>query len=253
MALKHSEENENTEKNSNEELLKIIKKQAEDTQKLQEQLKEIQASRATLSSADVLAQALQSMASKQEKKELDYEAGIPEEDIPEDDFLEEGVRFCAPFVGYVISDDKRKGQRVVLPYGKKVIEFDYAATKVTQTGKHQNTHPISAYISRSKKEVEWLRKHSLYGTMFFETSTAAANADAVKATKLASIMTYLKDYEFHDLMARAKENGVPMNDDINVLKTNLAFKILENELKAQEEQVRRTLEDNYKAQTLALK
>lgn len=253
MALKHSEEQEEQTLNSNEELLKIVKKQAEETKKLQEQLKEIQEGRAALSSADVLAQALQSLASKQEKKDLDYEAGIPEEDIPVDDFLEEGVRFCAPFVGYVISDDKRKGQRVVLPYGKKVIEFDYAATRITQTGKHQNTHPISAYTSRSKKEVEWLRKHSLYRITFYETTTAAANADAVKATKLANIMTYLKDYEFPDLMSRAKENDVPMTEDINILRTNLAFKILENELKAEEAQLKKTLEENYRAQVLASK
>lgn len=251
MSFTEQEENGKKDAQSNEELLKIIKTQSDQFNALQEQVKSLQEKQTSLGSAEVLAQALASFASKQKEKDLDYEAGIPEEEIPEGDFIKEGVRFCAPFVGYVISDDKRKGQRVILPYGKKIIEFDYTATRVTQSGKHQNSHPISAYISRSHKEVEWLRKHSLYGIMFYETTTEAANADAIKATRLATIMNHIKDYEMPDLMARAQENGVAINEDTSRMRMNLAFKILEKELEAEQLQVSKTLEENFRASVLA--
>lgn len=169
-------------------------------------------------------------AVKAPTKELDYEEGVYEEQIPVDDFDAEGVRFCAPFVGYCIVDDVRKGQRVKLPFGKKSVFFDYAATRKVQQGKYEATAPFSVYRSHSKKEIEWLRNHTYYNVMFYESSNAAVQADLLKIQKLGKFMSILKNLEFHDIIKRCNEYGVPISEDAPTMRMQLAQKIVEREM-----------------------
>lgn len=176
------------------------------------------------------------------KKELDYEEGIYEEDIPTDDYDEEGVRFCAPFVGYVIVDDVRKGKRVKLPWGKKSAFFEYAATRKIQQGKYEATAPFSVYRSHSKKEIKWLREHTNYNLMFYESSTDAVNVDLLKIQKLGRIMTLLKNYELHDILKRCREYEVPISEDAARMRMQLAYKMADRELESEGIKAKQTLE-----------
>lgn len=234
---------------SNEELMAFIKKQSEVINSLKSDIETLKKTDSSMH-IGALAEAISSINKKQ--AEINYEDGVAEEQIPEDDFLKEGVRFCAPFVGYVIVDDKRKGLIVKLPYNKKSIVFDYGATRKTQTGKYNNTHSYSVYVSKSKKEIEWLRNHSLYNITFYETSTEAVQNDAIRSMRLANIMSYIKEYELPDLMSVAKDYGVAISEDSAVLRSKLAFAIFEKEVAAENEQTRKILEENHVKEVLSL-
>lgn len=179
-------------------------------------------------------------------RDLDFQAGIKEEDIPEGDYLDKPIRFCAPFAGYVIVDDTRKGHRVLLPYNKKSIFFEYVATRRVQQGKYESTAPYSIYECKSQKEAEWLRSHSLYNTLFYETSTQAVSMDVVKMQKLARIMTILQRYEFHDLIKRCKEYNVAVGEDPAAMRANLAYAMVDSELKSEQLAAERLLGDTAK-------
>lgn len=235
---------------SNEELMAFIKKQNEIIESLKNDVNSLKKSDSP-NQIEALANAISSINKKQ--VEINYEEGVAEEQIPEDDFVKEGVRFCAPFVGYVIVDDKRKGLIVKLPYNKKSIIFEYGSTRKTQTGKYENTHSYSVYTSKSKKEIEWLRNHSLYNITFYETSTEAANAKAAESLRLASIMSHIKEYELHDLMSVAKDYNIKITEDAAIMRQNLAFAILEKEIEKEREQAVKILEETNKGVALMSK
>lgn len=165
----------------------------------------------------------------QKNKEIDYETGILEEQIPADDYDEKGVRFTCPAVGYVLVDDVRKGMRIVLPYNKKHILFKHAGTRKIESGKHKVLFPFSVYRSHSKKEIEYIRNHTMYGTLIYESSGAAATVDAKKMARAAVIINQLKQYEHPDLIKLCRDYQVPVNDDPGVMRMQITLSMVEKE------------------------
>lgn len=216
-------------KGNTEELINVVKK-------LQDQVKQMQTEKLATTggfTADDIAKLIN--AAKQDTtKQLDYDAGIEDKDIPLDDFDEKGVVFCAPFAGYCIVDDQRQGHRILLPYNKKFIFFEHQGTRKFQQGKYQATASFATYTSRSKKEQKWIRQHSLFNTMFYENSNKAMSFDIRRAQKLSRIMNTLKDFELHSLIQRAKEYSVPISNDVNALRANLAFEMVDRELASEQ-------------------
>jgi hypothetical protein len=184
-------------------------------------------------------------------RDLNYEAGIKEEDIPVDDFIEPGVRFCAPFVGYVIVDDRRKGHRVLLPYNKPSIFFEYGATRRIQQGKYEAVAPYSVYTSKSKKEIQWLRDHSHYNIFFYESSTAAVGADVIRMQKTARVMTVLQHYTLHDLIKRCREYNVAPSEDPASMRSQLVQVMVDVEIKSEQSATERILSETHKHMILA--
>lgn len=167
-------------------------------------------------------------------RDMDYQLGIKEEDIPIDDFDKDGVRFCAPFVGYVVVDDIRQGHRVLLPYNKRSIFFEYSATRRMQQGKYQAIAPYSVYVSHSKKEIEWLKNHSHYGIFFYESATKAVGADIQRMQKLSRIMTVLQQYDHIDLIKRCREYNVEIGEDAPAMRANLAYEMVKREVDSEQ-------------------
>lgn len=224
---------------------------------LQKQLKAVKSEQAQTQSGIDPEQLVKLFAeyNAQSKKatEKDYSQGIAEEDIPQEDYDENGVTFCAPFTGYVITDDRRKGYRVILPYNKESIFFKYQGTRKFAQGKHNELMSFSTYTSHSKKEQEWLRKHTFFLTMFYESSTDAMTFDVSKAQKIARVMTMLSKMELNQIIARCKEYEVAINhQDISVMRTTLALKMAERELESERTTVQRRLMDLEKEKALLL-
>lgn len=181
-------------------------------------------------------------AESRKATEKDYRNGIQEEDIPLEDIDEKGITFCAPFLGYAITDDRRKGFRVLLPYNKEVIFFGYQGeTRRFSTGKEEVLSVFSTYTSKSKKEQEWLRNHTFFNTMFYESTEGAKNFDIIKAQKLSRIMTAVSHFELPALIARCKEYGIPINKDKDIMRPMLAMKMAEIELQSEQNSTQRRL------------
>jgi len=194
-------------------------------------------------SADDVAKIVGAM---RDQNDIDYESGITSEQVPVDDYDEKGVRFCAPFLGYVIIDDTRNGYRVRLPFGKKKVFFEYQATRKYQQGKFQAIAPFSAYTSHSKKEIEWMRAHSGYGIFFYESANDATNSDLRKIQELSKIMTVLTNYELHDLNKRAKEYGIDFSDNPQEMRVKIAYKMLEKKMGEEDDKTKSVLNESFK-------
>lgn len=178
--------------------------------------------------------------------DVDFDGGIKVEDIPQDDYLDKPVRFCAPYVGHVITGDLRKGYNIKLPYNRPYIFFEYQGYKKIQQGKYEALAVYSTYESHSKKEVAWLRDHSRYGINFYETSTEALSADVLKMQRLSRVMTVLQNYDLIDLIKRCKEYGIQPTEDPRVMRTYLAYEMVKRESESEKSISQKTLEDTLK-------
>jgi hypothetical protein len=198
---------------------------------LQKELKEYKQNSAPPGSNVDLVKALAEFSAAQRNAEnVDFQAGISVEQIPEDDYDEKGITFCAPFTGYAIADDRRKGHRVVLPYNKPYIVFEYQGGKPIQDGKHTKLMNLCTYTSNSKKEIAWLREYSFFNSLIYESTRGVQNFDVLKAQKMAKIMTMLINFEMPQLIARCKENSIPIDQDISVMRSHLAMAMAQAEL-----------------------
>lgn len=224
-----------------EELFRVIGELQKQVQSLQVNIPQPQVGAAGMS-PEQFAQILKAV----KEKETDFDEGLAEEEIPIDDFVEEGVVFYSPCVGRFIVDDKRKGRRVKIPYNKKYIFFEYEATRRMQQGKYEAIAPFSKYKSHSNKEIEWLRNHTDYRITFYESSKEAANADILMMKKLTRIMTTLTNYDLPDIIKRCKEYNVMPSDDPQIMRHHLAIAMAKKELESEGIATQSILEENKK-------
>lgn len=202
--------------------------------------------------AAIVAATIEATKKSVDSIDMNYEKGIDESLIPPDDYMDAkgAVKFFAPCGGYAICDDLRKGQRVLLPWGKKVIFFENPAVTKIQRGKYEELLVISEYTSRSKKEVEWLREHRLFRTKFFESTGSVQSADLVKMSKMSRIMSNVQAYELPDLLKAAQQNGVEVSQDYEAVRFALAEKVYNDEAAADHAMRARNFLDNSKDQLL---
>jgi hypothetical protein len=153
----------------------------------------------------------------------------PNDMLPKDEW----VTFVTHKVGYVSVDDTRQGVPVRVPFGK--IQFEYESTKQVKNGKEVDLYNISRYTCKSKKELNWLKSHSKYGSLFFDNIKGARSIDGVKAIKLASVMRGLQSMGQHDVVNQARAYGLNIGDDVNLLRGQIAQMIVDKQIRAENE------------------
>lgn len=212
--------------------------------KLQRELKEVKLANTMVapgSNVDLVKALAEFAAAQKNAENVDFQAGISVEQIPEEDYDDKGVTFCAPFTGYAISDDRRMGHRVVLPYNKPFIVFEYQGGKPIQDGKHTKLMNLSTYTSHSKKEIEWLWKYSFFNTLIYESTKGVQNFDVLKAQKMAKIMTMLINFEMPQLIRGCKDYNLPIDEDVSVMRSHLAMAMASAELTRDQDSTQRRL------------
>ena len=253
MTRGESWENQNEKKENvlSEDVLKILKSYEDKVKNLENKIATMSSGGSSTSESDILR--LAEAITNKTKKELDYEEGIDVSQIPHDDYLEaeKWVRFCVPKAGYVIVDDVRSGRIVKLPYGKKSIFFQYLLTNRKQNGKNVSTIPVATYTCKSKAEADWIRGHSLFGTLIFEDLGSIGNTDAEKALRLGAIIESVGMLDHATIISQAtKDYGLPFDADPERLKRSLAYAILQKEYKDQEQVSERIAQETYKSKVL---
>lgn len=232
--MKTGDEKEENQSPSDIEVLKNLVLQLQQENKdINKKFQEVILANASGSPASMVKVLAEYTAALDKEKNIDFRAGIRAEDIPKDDYDENGVTFCAPFTGYAIADDRRQGHHVLLPYNKEYIFFEFQGKSERQVGKHIQLMNFSTYRSQSKKEIQWLREHTFFNTMFYESTRGVANFDVQRAMKLSRIMTTVTNFEMPQVMARAKEYGIAVDQDLYVMKTMLAMKMADRELESE--------------------
>jgi len=236
MALTEGTENnrnENPDKLSQlEELVRTLQKQVLDNQKNNGNQPQAQQGNVGGLSTEQF-QVFMDAVTNVKKKDLDFEEGVDESQIPIEDFVEDGVQFFVPATGYVMSCDRRKGKIVKLPWGKKTIFFEHEGTRKRGQGKFQELSTISKYTSNSAKEIEWIRNHSMYGVLIYENTNNAMNADMLKIQKLSRVISTLRSVEHIDLLKMCKSYNVPQSNDANVMRYQIAHEMVNRELEAE--------------------
>lgn len=201
-------------------------------QAMQQEIKELKSKKVETGSGDLseeLIKALKAMGGNAPQgAQPDGYSYMDESQIDPDDFLkeEDAVRFYAHVSTYVIVDDKRQGMSVRTPYGN-TIKFEYEASRSIGQGKNEEREHFCVYKCQSKKELEWLRAHTLYRTIFHESAEAALDSSTGRAQKVASIMTNLMAQDKHTLINTCLRNGIEMMESVDMMRTAIANKMVD--------------------------
>lgn len=176
---------------------------------------------------------------------------VSEENIDPDDLLppEERQTFFAYSSFYIIVDDLRQGHPVQTPFGNEIV-FKYAATKKRQSGKEYQLSLYSTYTCMSRKELKWLKEHTMYGIKFFERNEAGASDDAIKAAKLAKFMLGLKYQGQHALQSLAQQHDIKMMEDLDQMRIVLANHFADRELEQEQSASQTILKESRQAKEL---
>lgn len=211
---------------SNDQLIELVKQ-------MQQKIADME--KAQTMTPDAIASMLAKFqAEKKNHEGIDYQKGVTAEQVPIDDYLEKPVTFSAPSVGMCIVDDVRKGIRVILPYGKQAIMFLHTATRHVKRDKYTELVTMCSYTSRSKAEVEWLRNHSLYNVVFYETTKGVIGAEIQNATRVARLLSGLNQMDMPSVVKRTKEYNLPITDDVNTMRAALAVKMAQVETESEQ-------------------
>ncbi len=199
------------------------------------QLKDIVSNTKSSASSSDMKELVKELRNDSSDKAFGEGSYINESEIDLEDHIEKGVTFFTHNVGYVIVDDIRSGHPVSTPFNTKII-FKYQSTKKEGSGKEVMLRNLSVYTSYSQKEVDWLKEHRFYGSIFFNSHTQTLSLDAKKAHKLARIMGALNTLGQGRIVTMAKGIGIEPIQDISMLRMMIADKQATDELEKEEDQ-----------------
>jgi len=183
---------------------------------------------------------IDSIAQAMAKKEMYAKGGRTYSDIKDldpDDYDEVGATFTSYGGGYLIVDDVRNGHAVRTPYGRP-LRFTFQGGRITEVGRVQEYSSFCAINIHSKKEIAWLRGHSRYGIEFYEDTKLAMSADAVKIGIASRVSKAMSGLDQHQLLARAKQYGIPLGGDLSDVRVQLILAIADEEMGKQEQEIK---------------
>lgn len=160
-------------------------------------------------------------------------AALTRDEIDMDDILEEPATFFAYSVRYSVWDDRRSGQYVATPYQKPIffhphLRYLKQGTENTRFGKQFIS--ISQAVVHSKREAEFLRDHTLFGIKFHEKIGDAIDIEPDVSEAVTRIAQRTDNMSQLDVINQCKNLGLPMMEDVKVMKRMLVRKLAEKEV-----------------------
>lgn len=142
--------------------------------------------------------------------------------IDQNDILDPPVSLYSPFANYIIIDDMKDGQRVVLPYGmeKLVFKFEYSKKLPRGDKREEQLMNISKYICRSKKILEWLKSSSFWNVFIFEGNSGAVNADTALVVDIVRLSQAVRKMGQAEVIRQLQGANLPVdmnNPEANTL------------------------------------
>lgn len=160
-------------------------------------------------------------------------AALTKDEIDMDDILEEPAMFFAYSTRYSVWDDKRSGQYVATPYQKPIhfqphLRYLKQGTENTRFGKQFIS--ISQAVVHSKREAEFLRDHTFFGIKFHEKIGDAIDIEPEVSDAVTRIANRTDNMSQIDVIKQCKNLGLPMMEDVKVMKRMLVRKLAEKEV-----------------------
>lgn len=229
----------------------ILAKQQKEIEKLTKLVNDLakQKSVPVESSGNSTAEIIQAVVGELKKKTDSEKYGedgskyLDQVDQDVDDILEEGVQFYSHSGGYIIVDDKRNGKKIATPFRQPMI-FNHFQTTITGSGKDLKRETTSRYTSYSKKEVEWLRASSFYGSKIFDDITVAKSIHGKLAYHISKVLASARTMAKDQLFKACKAYGIPMSTDLESMRLQYAQIEAEKLLKIEDQVALKSLKES---------
>lgn len=140
------------------------------------------------------------------------------------DVMEEPAIFFTYAIGMGVMDDTRNGIAIPPPY-KRPFHFVHMYRHERMGRDRKEFINLSACHVSSRKEAEYLRNHSLCGIKFFEDINKVKTIDVQMQDRLVEAHNEISRLSEHEMVTRAKSEGVPYSSDMGTMRKELVFKI----------------------------
>lgn len=157
---------------------------------------------------------------------------VQERDVDPDDRTDEKTYFH-PAIFWILPLKRVGGQLVMPPFGKRIMfKREYGAG--VRSGNQWNTRYVSVYRTKSKREIQYIETHELFGKTFF-TSHAQAEAltgSARRGIVFGKFMNSLSVTPPDEVYRMAAANGIETGvlEELATLRTRLADKLTDAEM-----------------------
>lgn len=169
---------------------------------------------------------------------------VNEQDIDTEDYDDDGVLFCAYSTGYFIVDDVKQGLPISTPYNN-TLTFEFQGNNITRDNKgRQVLNSYCAYLSKSKKEQEFLRKHRFFGIKFFESAKEALSATSMEAQRVVRFADAVMSMDQGQILSACKARGINISKDMQSMRTTLVNSMMQDADNAKSNAYKAILEEN---------
>jgi hypothetical protein len=149
---------------------------------------------------------------------------IAAHEIDIEDVIDEPVFFFSFHQAYTIWGDRRKGQAILNPFTKP-IKFDPEYRQVKNGANGKEVIAVSRCKIISRKELDYLRTHTLYGITFFENLEEATTADAMIADSMQEAAGVVNSMSQYAVVERARLLQIPVSSDTDLLRKQIIQKM----------------------------
>ena len=157
------------------------------------------------------------LISLQKKRQFGIRS-IDQSEIDSTDILSKPLVFFAWGFSTVVSDDFVNGTTIQPPYGR-AISFRHLYRMRTPNGKFSSYCYAMIY---SKKQAEFLRKHSDFNIRLFESLSDAQSVENEYMTLIIAANDNIKRMSQHEVLSAAKANNVVIDSmDMSTIKSKL--------------------------------
>lgn len=163
-------------------------------------------------------------------KKLDDEEYFDE---VEEDYLQDAVVFFTFSTQSFIYADFRNGKEIKCPNGK--VHFKCIHRQIRKTSGGEKSIQISSVKVQSKRQLEFLRSHTLFNVQFFEDINHVKNVDAVWAAKLVEMNTQISQFSDAQIIDRSRILQLPITKDLTQMRRDLVEHMAKMQRRKEEE------------------
>lgn len=162
------------------------------------------------------------------------------DDFDTDDVLPEPVMFFTYSIGYMVMDDVKQGHAIRTPYNRP-FKFTHLF-RYERIGSRDKKEFMMVSVCKvsSKKELEWLQRHSLYGVKFFEDIRNVRSIDVEMQERLVEASGEISRLNDHEIVQRALGEGIAASTDINKMKRSLIQAIAQKRIQEKSNRIQST-------------
>jgi hypothetical protein len=148
------------------------------------------------------------------------------EEVPADDYMEVPVMFFSFNASPTIFDDYKFGRTIPVPYGRPMkFKMISRTKKVGATPHNMAFTTMSAFVTHSQAQADYIRNHSQADVKYFEKIEDAANVDVNHAEALMIASNIYAKYNEHQIKTKAIGMNIKItNPDVSFIRKKLIEK-----------------------------